>query len=143
MAKILRHPDRQEIIERLTNGEGVRVVADWLKAKYPKDKSKWVTFVSLQSFRQDKLNIQGQVLRDIQAKKAELDYHIQKQDEERLVQSSQAYQDKINEVAGAKLDVAREIVGSVAIIQSRLESWYNGIMNGTVDLLWVWGHCYP
>jgi len=64
--KIIKHVDKEEIIEQVTNGESVRGIASWLKNKYPNNKSLWLSSVTLQKFRKDKLQLEGKVLKDIQ-----------------------------------------------------------------------------
>ena len=64
--KILRHPDKEEIIRMLNDGESVRAINAHFKKKYPRNKSLWISTVTLQEFRKTNLNLEGRVLKDIQ-----------------------------------------------------------------------------
>jgi len=50
----MKHPDKEEVIRMLNDGESVRAVEAWLKEKYPSNKNMWVTSVTLQTFRKEK-----------------------------------------------------------------------------------------
>lgn len=63
--KVAAHPDKDEIQERLLSGESVREVAKWLKKKYPNTKKNWISYLTLQRYRQQHLNLKGQVLKEV------------------------------------------------------------------------------
>ena len=67
--KVARHPDKDEIIKMLLNGESVKQVDAWLKKKYPKKKRLHISYMTLQKFRSEHLNIKGDLLEDIKLKK--------------------------------------------------------------------------
>ena len=126
----MKHPDKEEIISKLTNGESVRNVEAWLKEKYPKNENLWVTSVTLQGFRKANLQLEGKVLKDIQEAGK-----LQKQKTEECVklqqlEMSDAYKKKINEIADTKLDVARRILELDSLIEDRMEYWFNAIKSG-------------
>lgn len=128
--KIIKHVDKEEIISRLNSGESVRGIEAWLKSKYSSNKNMWVTAVTLQSFRKNKLNLEGKVLRDIQeAKESEKkqleDLALQKQ-----LESTNAYQEKIKEIVNTQLDVHTQIAQLNAVVEKRIEYWYNLISSG-------------
>jgi len=123
--KILHHIDKEEIIRMLNDGESVRVISAFFKKKYPHSKHLWISTVTLQAFRKESLNLEGKVLKDIQESSK-----IQKrQIEEKLLQqqleSTNAYQNKINSIAGTHLDVSKKIMQIDAIVGDRIEYWYN------------------
>ena len=66
--KILKHPDKEDIIRMLSDGESVRGIEAKLKEKYSNNKALWLSSVTLQKFRKDNLNLYGRVLKDIQSK---------------------------------------------------------------------------
>lgn len=70
--KIDAHPDKQELIERLLAGESVREAAAWLKQKYPANRRRWISYLTLQRYRQEHLNLKGQVLKEVKATAHEL-----------------------------------------------------------------------
>lgn len=128
--KILKHPDKEEIIKRLNEGESVRKLSAWLQEKYSTNKSLHLSTVTLQKFRKDNLQLEGRVLKDIQ-EAAEVQYRaVEEQQRQAALEATNAYQDKINEIADSHLDVARKILQLDSIIESRMEYWFNAIKSG-------------
>jgi len=126
VSKILNHPDRDDIVAQLTNGESVRAVEKRLKDKYPKHKHLWVSSVTLQTFRKNHLNLEGRVLKDIQEEKLQ----IEERKKVEQIEHSDKYNEKISEIADSTLDVASKIVQLDAIIDNRMKYWYNAVANG-------------
>lgn len=128
--KILKHPDKEEIIRKLNNGESVRGVESWLKGKYPNNKNMWVTSVTLQAFRKEKLNLEGKVLKDIQEAKESERRQIESAVLQKQLESTNAYQEKIQEIANTQLDVHTQIAQLNAVVEQRISYWYNMIASG-------------
>lgn len=130
MSKVLNHPDREEIIRRLTEGESVRKIVAWLAEKYPNAKHLRLTNPTVQSFRKENLKLEGKVLQDIQEKRVVVQRVVKEQQIQAALESTNAYQDKINEIADSHLDVAKRILQLDAIIGNRMEYWFNAISKG-------------
>lgn len=128
--KILAHPDKEEIIRKLTDGESVRTMEAWLKAKYPNKKSLHLSHVSLQNYRKANLNLHGKVLGDIQEAKAVEDRKVAETMRQRQLEATNAYQDKINSIASEHLDVTKQIIQLNTVVEKRIEYWYNMIESG-------------
>ena len=60
--KVLRHPDKEEIIKMLLNGESVKEVERWIKKKHPRSRRLQISYMTLQKFRAENLNLKGDVL---------------------------------------------------------------------------------
>lgn len=131
--KVLRHPDKNKIIEKLTNGESVRELAAQLKKKYAGNKELQISAVTLQSFRKKYLKLDGKVLEDIQKVKKEKDQKVEAQKKIEQIKATNAYNEKINEIVDTQLDVARKILSLDKIIESRMEYWYNSIYDGSAS----------
>lgn len=129
-SKILNHPDSEEIVRRLSDGESIRKTYTWIKEKHPKNKKLWISTVSLQHFRKNNLQLEGVVLKDIQDAAAVQQRAIEEQQKQALLEKTNAYQDKISEIATTHLDTAKKILQLDAIIESRIEYWFNAIKNG-------------
>ena len=128
--KILKHPDKKIIVEKLIKGESTREVESWLKEKYPDDSRLHITYMTLQKFRKSNLDLHGDILDDIKNKRAEI-YNEQVEGEKReLLLNSSAYRDKINQIADTELNVTKRMLELDAIIQTRLEYYYNMLMSG-------------
>lgn len=128
--KILNHPDKEEVIEMLNNGESVRGIEAKLKEKYPNNKNLWLSSVTLQKFRKENLQLEGKVLRDIQEAGRTQQQIIEEQEKQKALEASDAYKKKIREIADSKLDVARKILQLDAVIESRMEYWFNAVASG-------------
>jgi hypothetical protein len=106
---VLTHPDKDEITQRLLKGESVKSVDMWLKMKYPRTKKNHLSWVTLQIFRKNRLNLEGEVLSEIK--------------EERKEQIKQAKEDQKKEIVAqtvgymqAKKKIADDIIDSEAEI---------------------------
>jgi hypothetical protein len=128
--KVARHPDKDEIIKMLLNGESVKQVDAWLKKKYPKKKRLHISYMTLQKFRSEHLNIKGDLLEDIKLKK-KTDELISSDAETKLaVSNSSEYQNKINEIVSNEMDVQRKLLEMEKLISSRMEFYYNTVAAG-------------
>jgi small-conductance mechanosensitive channel len=123
----MKHPDKEEVIRMLNEGESVRKVEAHLKEKYPNNKKLWLTSVTLQKFRKNHLQLDGKVLKDIQENNKLQKIKIEEEALQRQLEATNAYQDKINEIADTHLDVASKIAQLDSVIGSRIEYWYNAI----------------
>jgi len=119
--KIFQHPDKDEIIEKLIGGESVRQVEAWLKNKYQTQKKKQVSFVTLQKFRSQYLNIEADVLKDLQKQRRALE--VQKRHEQRTetVKTAESYQ------AGLAAYVQNSLIDYNQTILGLLHQCHNGI----------------
>ena len=126
----MRHPDKEEIIKMLLNGESVKEVERWIKKKHPRSKRLQISYMTLQKFRAESLNLKGDILDDIKNRRAE----GQKQDEvleqKMMIEASSAYQEKIDEIASAELDVTRRLLEMDKLVTSRIEFYYNLLQQG-------------
>ncbi len=119
--KVLLHPDKDNIIKRLLDGESLKSVEAWLAKKYPKQKRLQVSWITLQKFRKENLNLHGELLEDIKnAKNDSLELLVKES-----IAKSTHYQDKINEIADEKLDVSQKLKEMDKIVTARLEYYYN------------------
>jgi hypothetical protein len=129
-AKILNHPDKEEIISKLISGESVKEVEAWLKKKHPKAKRLQISYMTLQKFRSENLNLKGDVLEDIKNTRTEIINDSKSAEIKAVLAASSAYQEKINEIATSELDVARKILEMDKLISGRMEFYYNALVGG-------------
>ena len=128
--KIMKHPDREEIISKLTNGESIRSVESWLQNKYPNTKALWVTLPTLQEFRKTYLKLDGKVLKDLQETGKVQKQQVREFAVNQQLATSNAYQNKLMQITDSKLDVARRIVELDAIIGDRMQYWFDAVKSG-------------
>jgi hypothetical protein len=123
--KVLNHPDKDEIVKRLVEGQSVKKVEDFLSKKYPKKKRLHVSYMTLQKFRKEHLNIKGEVLEDIKNKRTEIISQEKKEDAKEQLLKTSAYRDKIQEIAETEIDVTRRLLEMEKLIASRMEYYFN------------------
>jgi len=128
--KVLKHPDKEEIITLLTNGASVRELEAKFKKKYSNNKRLWLSSVTLQSFRKNYLKLEGNVLKDLQETGRVQQQQIEELDRQKQLQSSDAYNKKLNEIVDSKLDVTRKILQLDKVIENRMEYWFNSVATG-------------
>jgi hypothetical protein len=130
MSKVLRHPDKEDIIARLISGDSVKEIDSWLKSKYPRKKRLHISYMTLQKFRSENLNLRGEVLEDIKNKRSEVDKASVAAEAKMIIENSSAYQDKINEIASNEMDVTRRLLEMESLVNSRIKYYYDLLNNG-------------
>lgn len=135
LSKVLRHPDKEEIIKRLLNGDSTREIETYLVEKYtkPTDKRYHISYMTLQKFRSEELNIKRDVLNDIKNRRANDDLIAFDHQIKSVVQNSTAYQDKLNEIVSNEMDMSRRLLEMEKLIAARMEFYYNQLASKTFD----------
>lgn len=128
--KILNHPDKETLIKKLLEGESVKGVEAWLKDKYPRKKRMHISYMTLQKFRTEHLNLRGEVLEDIKNKRVEVSKEESEAEARMIIKNSSAYQQKIEEIASGELDVTRRLLEMDSLVNSRIEYYYNLLQTG-------------
>jgi hypothetical protein len=64
-SKILNHPDREEIIQKLLGGISPNNVCKWLEEKYPDEKQHHITVSTINIFRKNYLNLNREAVRSL------------------------------------------------------------------------------
>lgn len=145
--KILNHPDREEIIQKLLAGISPNVICDWLLARYPDDKKHQITALTISRFRTDYLNLNRDAARHLRAEKARKNAGLPNDAnrgtflnnpgeskesralrvKESLVNNSPTYREKLKEVKDAHLDTPKLMKELHFLLQSRIETYYNEV----------------
>jgi|15BtaG_2_1085339.scaffolds.fasta_scaffold00005_79 hypothetical protein len=133
--KVLNHPDKEDIISKLLEGDSVKSVEAWLKKKYPRTRRLHVSYMTLQKFRGENLNLKGNLLDDVKNRRTEIDKKALEAETKMVINSSSAYQRKIDEIAGAELDVSRRLLEMDKLIGSRIEYYYNLLESGATTTI--------
>lgn len=128
--KIENHPDREIIVQKLSNGESVRHIRSWLKKKHPTSKYLHLSIPTLQEYRKEVMGLEGKVLQDIQNVKRAQDQQIETKIIQQSVQNTNAYQEKLTQIADKHLDVSTRLLQMDAVIGDRIEYWYNLVKSG-------------
>lgn len=123
--KIATHPDRSMIIRMLNQGDGVRKIARFLKDKYPDDKKRHVSTVTLQDFRKNKLNIQGDVLSQIKEAQKEKKIEREESKNKNKIKTIPSYKEAIQKAAEMHLDIRQELSEMITLIKTKIEEFFD------------------
>jgi cysteinyl-tRNA synthetase len=128
--KILRHPDKEFIVEKLTSGVSIREMSEIMKKKYPKTPKYHISPATIQEFRKNYLKVSDETLDAIKqdAQKKENETAIEKK--RAKIQSSTAYQQKLEEAMNDEIDVTKKLVQLEKLISSRIEYFFNSLDQG-------------
>ncbi len=131
--KILNHPDRDEIMSKLMDGESVKAVEKWLQKKHPRSQRLKVSSVTLQSFRTNYLNLKGEVLEDIKQIKQAQDGETKKLEVKAILAGTSPYQEAITKIANQELDVRARILEMDQLMTTRIKHWFDELSTGQSD----------
>lgn len=132
--KILDHPSADLIVRLLKQGEGVRSVATKIKEMYPNDKTKHLTFVTLEAFRKEHLNIEGDALQII--KETQRERKIVREDrnlynkEHAKLKKLPSYQEKLEEAIDLHIDIKQQLANLHTLMTARMETIFDKLANG-------------
>jgi broad specificity phosphatase PhoE len=128
--KILNHPDRDEIISKLTIGSPPKDIHDWLAAKYSaiSEKQLVISEKALKVFKDNYLDFYQTVQNDILNTRSTAMVPTRETDELSLaVQNSPQYQELIKKAANAELDFRQLIVRVGMALETRLAQIFDAI----------------
>ena len=125
--KVFLHPEKQEIISKLLNGESVKGVEEWLRNKHPRKRKLWVSYATLQKFRKEYLHLEGEVLENLKAAKREQDDTSFNLEAKAILASSSAYQQKLSAIVNTEFDANRKILEMLTLISHRMEFYFNEV----------------
>lgn len=142
--KILEHPDRDEIINKLVIGQPLNDIHDWLKGKYTNvSEAKFVLSEKiLKSFQHTYLQFYTDMQVDLSKTKAALATGSLDQ-LELTVKSNPAYKDAMIRTAGTELDIRQMAKNLATNIETRLAQVFDEIqedprnINTKVDRLLI------
>jgi len=133
-SKILGHPNKNLIVRMLTNGHGVRAVAKELKNLHPKDKKLHVTPTTLQKFRKQHLNLEGDVLDSVKQATREKKEIKDKKKEESKLRRIPAFRQAVEKAANLHVDIRQELQELLVTVKMRVEDLFDRAAEGTLSV---------
>jgi hypothetical protein len=108
-------------------GCSVRDVEKRLSQRYPKkeDHSKRISFSTIQAFKKNHLNLHGKVLEDIKEANKLTKSWAKKQEIQKQLESSGAYQEAIKLAAEKEVDTRVELLKVFSIIEKRIQTLFD------------------
>jgi hypothetical protein len=134
--KILQHPDKDEIINKLVIGQSTTDINDWLKSKYTNvSELKFViSEASLKSFQNTYLDFYTDIQSDLSKTKSALAVDNSTDQLELAVRGNPAYKDAMVKMATTELDI-RKIVANLCInVETRLAQVFDEIQENPRDI---------
>lgn len=133
--KILEHPDKDEIINKLVIGQPLDDIHDWLKGKYTNvSEAKFVLSEKiLKSFQHTYLEFYSDVQLDLSKTKSALANGTVDQ-LQLAVKGSSAYKDAMIRTAGTELDIRQMVSNLCTNIETRLAQVFDEIQENPRDI---------
>lgn len=128
LKKILDHPDKDEIINKLVVGIPAKDLHEWLAAKYSNvSESKFViSEKSIKSFQDNYLDIYSLIQEDLAKTKSAIATNTEEQ-LDLVVKSNPVYKDALVKMANNELDI-RQLIGTLAInLETRVAQIFDTI----------------
>lgn len=123
--KILDHPNRDDIISRLSNGDSTRTIAEWLKLKYPEQKELHLTHNILDKFRRTHLNIHGTLLQDLKDTVRDQEMKHMSEEMKEVVKTNKTYVEKLQEAVQTQVDWKTRLMQFMNIVETRFSQLYD------------------
>lgn len=128
LEKILKHPDRDEIISKLIIGTTPKDIHEWLAIKYTNvSEAKFViSEKSLTSFQDNYLDVYNAIKEDLGKTKFSLALSVE--DELQLsVQENPTYRSKMIELASGELDIRKMLGNMIVAVETRAAQIFDEI----------------
>jgi hypothetical protein len=132
--KILTHPDKNTIVKMLAQGQGVRMVSKYLREKYPSDKKMHISVPTLQAFRRQKLNLEGEALEAVKQATKERAVEKQEKHNDTKLKRLPAYQEKIKEIVDYHVDIQKELKELFVLAKARMEDLFDKAARGEITI---------
>ena len=123
-SKLLDHPDKQDIIEKLLAGVAPKEVADWLKLRYDAKEQSHLRLSPriLKEFIDKNLDLHDIVRNDIDNIKQEKAISAS-------LRNNKTYQQRIAEAAGQEINLRGELESIITVIRTRIEQIFDMIQD--------------
>lgn len=122
--EIMDHEDKDEILVKLISDNSLKDINGWLKAKYKDQPQLVVSIKTLQTFKNEYLDLYTKVREDIMRSHFNA---ISKDDVKTEIQGNKAYKDKLSEIADKELDIKLIIKNLVTTIDFRAQQVFDTI----------------
>jgi hypothetical protein len=133
-SKILSHPDKNFIVRSLTQGKGVRSLAKEIKELHPNNKKLHISVPTLQAFRRDKLNLEGQALEAVKQAAKEKAVAKEEKKEDTQLRKIPAFREAAEKAASLHVDIRQELQELLATIKLRVEDLFDRAAAGTLTV---------
>lgn len=133
-AKILGHPDKNLIVRMLTQGHGVRAVAKEIKNLHPNDRKLHISVPTLQKFRKEKLNLEGEALDAVKQETREKQAIKAEKKEDTQLRKIPAFREAAERAANIHVDIRKELQELLVTVKMRVEDLFDRASQGTLSV---------
>jgi hypothetical protein len=121
--KVLSHPDKELIIQWLTEGIPLRDIEANLAHKYPRKNQEHlrIGFSTIQAFKKKHLNLNDDLLREVRKVRELTKQTIAAEEIKAEVVKTTAYQEAIKNLADVQLNTRNEMIKVWTLIENRLQ----------------------
>lgn len=132
-SKLLSHPLKEEILDKLLRGTKPKDICDWLKLKYPDNEQSHlrVPLKLLKDFLNSNLDLYNTVREDIVDAKQGIK---QKKKISESLLNNKTYRDRLNELADNEIDIKKVIAEVVFLIRERIEQYFDKMQENPENL---------
>lgn len=134
ISKLLEHPDKEEIINKLILDIPVSDIVEWLKIKYEEADGKLIlSQKSLQIFKDNHLDIYSAIKDDfLKTKNAIINNDIE--NVELLIKGNSTYKDLVVKTVGQELDLKQSIKQLCNVVETRLSQIFDRVQEDPRDV---------
>ena len=126
--KVYQHPDFDELVAKLTLDLPTKDIHDWLASKYSTENKLVISEGTLNSFKDNYLDVYTQIAEDMRKTKQSLAIGTQDQIE-LAVQNNPTYKSKMMELANKEIDVRQMVAHLCVAIETRLGQVFDEIQS--------------
>lgn len=136
LEKILKHPDKDEIISKLVLGVAPKDIHEWLEMKYTNvSESKFVIAEkSIKSFQDNYLDIYNAIKEDFFKAKTFLATGTTSEQLTLSVSENTDYKSLVLQTVGKELNLKDSINGLIRVVETRLSQIYDSIQENPRDI---------
>jgi hypothetical protein len=128
--KVMGHPKKNWVVKMLKGKMGVRKISEALKEMYPDNNNLWLSPGTLQKFRKEHLQVEGEALKYMKdiAREEKLEKDVKK--EHNQIRRLPSYKEKIKEAVDLHIDIKEQLTKLSLIIESRVEDLFDKAQRG-------------
>lgn len=130
--KLYNHPDRDEIVAKLTLGITIKDINEWLKSKYdqPGTKSFVLNVRALTDFKEEYLDLYNTIRNDALQLRASKEENT---DPVAFVQNNSIYRQKLEEYLDKEIDLKQMLKNMIVAVEHRVSQIYDIIQKNPAN----------
>ena len=126
---LLAHPDKDDIISRLSSGHSAKDIAVWIRTKYIKNPELCLSEKNLKEFGVEYLDFYKIIANDVKSAKQIIATNPEDVEKElsKTVKGNSKYKERIAELAENKINVRDMLIRILSIVEDRIADIYENM----------------